>query len=87
MPNYYEFSMIKKHIQSRLKASCTSGSTLIDDKSARMASMLSSEETCIRLSLRKLRMMIANRGKTSRLSKPRIYNKHKVIMQYDLYRV
>lgn len=74
--------MIKKHIQSRLKASCTRGSTFIDDKSARMASMLSSEETCIRLSLRKLRMIIANRGKTSRLSKPRICSEHKVIFRY-----
>jgi len=45
----------------------------MEDRSARMASMLSKEATCMMLSFLKLRMMMANRGRISKLSKPRIW--------------
>jgi len=45
----------------------------MEDRSARMASMLSREATCMMLSFLKLRMMMANRGRISKLSKPRIW--------------
>lgn len=49
-----------------------SGKTFIDDKSAKTASIFSIVFTCIRLSLRKLRMIIAKNGIISKLSYPKI---------------
>jgi len=53
----------------------------MEDRSARMASMLSKEATCMMLSFLKLRMMMANKGRISKLSKPRIW-KGKIGVSY-----
>lgn len=49
-----------------------SGKILIDDKSASTASIFSIALTCIKLSLRKLNMMMAKAGTISKLSYPKI---------------